>query len=106
MMAPNLYNQTHYKYRTVCKELHNMSWIRNLKQINSETLFDEFILLFTALSDIVLNEEKDVIWKAKTNPKCRFFTWLAMLKKVPTADNLMMKAYPCNPNCALCYIIP
>jgi hypothetical protein len=38
-----------------------MSWFRNLKQINSETLMEEFILLFTSLGDIVLTEEKDAI---------------------------------------------
>jgi hypothetical protein len=99
---------------------------------------EEFILLFTALGDIVLTEEKDTIawkwsstgdysaasayeiqflgaypafnalpiWKALTEPKCCFFTWLAMHGKVPTVDNLMLKNWPCNPTCALCYCIP
>jgi hypothetical protein len=34
-----------------------MNWIKNLKQINSETLIDELILLFTPLNDISLNGE-------------------------------------------------
>jgi hypothetical protein len=92
-----------------------MNWIKNLKHINFETLIDEFILLFTALNDVSLNEEKDTIvwrwtrlgeysaasayeiqflgasatfkasavWKANTKPKCRFFAWLALLRKIP-----------------------
>jgi hypothetical protein len=35
--------------------------------------------------------DDSVIWKAKTEPKYRFFAWLAMLKKAPTTDNLLMK---------------
>jgi hypothetical protein len=64
MLAPNLYKQAKYKYRTMSKELHNMSWVRNLSQINTQTLIDEFILLCTALSEITPTGEKDVIsWK-------------------------------------------
>jgi hypothetical protein len=41
-----------------------MCWIKNIKQINSETLMDEFILIFIAMNDVVLSEEKDAIaWK-------------------------------------------
>jgi hypothetical protein len=114
-LAPHLYDQARNKFKTVHKELHNMNWIKNLKHINFETLIDEFILLFTALNDVSLNEEKDTIvwrwtrlgeysaasayeiqflgasatfkasavWKANTKPKCRFFAWLALLRKIP-----------------------
>jgi hypothetical protein len=61
MLAPNLYKQTRYKFRTVSKELSNMNWIRNLRQVNTEALMDEFILLFTALNDVILTEERDTI---------------------------------------------
>jgi hypothetical protein len=38
--------QAHYKYRTVHKELQNINWIKNHKQINSKELMaDEFILV-------------------------------------------------------------
>jgi hypothetical protein len=40
-------------------ELNNMNW--NINQINTETLIDEFILLFIAMNDVVLTEEKDAI---------------------------------------------
>jgi hypothetical protein len=38
-----------------------MSWIRNLSQINTQTLIDEFILLYIALSKVALTGEKDAI---------------------------------------------
>jgi hypothetical protein len=43
------------------------------------------------------------IWRAKTEPKCRFFAWLAIQGKSLTADNLAKKNWPCNPHCPLCY---
>jgi hypothetical protein len=46
------------------------------------------------------------VWKVNTEPKCRFFTWLGLLQKIPTADNLMRKGWPCDPNCSLCFCIP
>jgi hypothetical protein len=55
-LAPHLYDQARCKFRTVHKELQNMNWIKNLKQINSETLIDEFILLFTFLNDISMRK--------------------------------------------------
>jgi hypothetical protein len=53
-LVPNLYKQVQYKYRTIHKELKEYNWIKNIKHINSETLMDEFILLFITLSDIHL----------------------------------------------------
>jgi hypothetical protein len=48
----------------VTKELHNFNWIKSLKQINSVELLDEFILLFSALSEVLLNYEKDdICWR-------------------------------------------
>jgi hypothetical protein len=52
--APNLYLQEHYKYRTVHNELQNLNWIKNLKQINTEELMDEFILLFSIMAEVTL----------------------------------------------------
>jgi hypothetical protein len=46
------------------------------------------------------------IWQAKSKPKCRFFAWLAIQNKAPTADNLLKKNWSCNPNCPLCYCMP
>jgi hypothetical protein len=43
------------------------------------------------------------IWRALSTPKYRFFAWLAQLRKAPTANNLALKGWPCNPSCALCY---
>jgi hypothetical protein len=112
-----------------------MSWIKNLRQVNTEELLEEFILLFNTLGDIHLNESADIIlwkwtpseeytaasayeaqflgayptfrassiWRAHTEPKCRFLAWLALLGKIPTTDNLIKKNWPCSPTCAMCY---
>jgi hypothetical protein len=45
------------------------------------------------------------VWKANTETKCFFFAWLALLRNIPTVDNLMRKSWPCDPNCSLCYCI-
>lgn len=44
-----------------------------------------------------------IIWKAKTEQKCRFFAWLVMHDKVLTADNLAKRNWPHNESCSLCY---
>lgn len=134
-LAPNLYQRARFKHRTVHKEMENLNWIRNLQDLNSQTLLDEFTLLYAALSTITLTNERDriiwrwtangeysassayevqfygamnmfpvgTLWTAKTEPKCKFFAWLALHGKAQTADNLVKKSYPCNPICALCY---
>jgi dimeric dUTPase (all-alpha-NTP-PPase superfamily) len=45
----------------MAKELYNLNWIRNLKDINSTALLEEFLLLFMALSDVELSKQKDSI---------------------------------------------
>jgi hypothetical protein len=119
----------------VSRELTNYNWIRNLRQVNSEYLLDEFFMLYTTLSEVHLNDVPDSIfwrwmpsgeyttasaydiqflgaylefrassiWRALSAPKYRFFAWLALLRKAPTANNLALKGWPCNPSCALCY---
>jgi hypothetical protein len=47
----------------------------------NETQFLGAFLAFKATS----------IWRAKVEPKCRFFAWLAIQGKAPTTDNLMKK---------------
>jgi hypothetical protein len=130
--------QVRFKFRSVHEELQNQNWIKNLKQVDSEELLGEFILLYQALSEIQLNGEKDTIhwiwnrngvysaasaydaqfigaypqfnaptiWQTESEPKCRFFAWLAALRKAPTADNLSKKNWPCELSCALCFCIP
>jgi hypothetical protein len=137
-LAPNLFKQARFKFRTVQKELNNMNWISNLKQVNTDDLLDEFVLLFTTLSEVQLNNDHVAIlwkwtssgeytttsaykaqflgaypefratsiWRAFCEPKCCFFAWLALLGKVPTADNLAKKNWPCNLSCALCFCLP
>jgi hypothetical protein len=42
------------------------------------------------------------IWKARAEPRCRFFAWLAIQGKGLTTDNLLSKNWPCDPECPLC----
>lgn len=68
--APNLYLKARFKRRSICQELHNGNWIRNLKDIDSPLLLQEFVLLFMALADVNLTDEPDVIkWRWTSNGK-------------------------------------
>jgi hypothetical protein len=63
-LAPNLFKIARYKRRTVSKELHNDNWVRNLENIDSEILIEEFTMLFMALSNVTLNDQQDIIsWR-------------------------------------------
>jgi len=46
------------------------------------------------------------IWKAKAEPKCRFFAWTLLHKKILTANNLIKRNWPNDPVCKLCGIDP
>ena len=46
------------------------------------------------------------IWKAKVEPRCRFFAWTLLHKRILTADNLHKRGWPCNPICCLCNSAP
>jgi hypothetical protein len=43
------------------------------------------------------------VWQAKTQSKCKFFTWLVFHDKALTADNMQRKNWPCNPTYHLCF---
>jgi hypothetical protein len=49
------------KKRSVCSELKNNSWIRNLHAIDSTELLEEFTLLFMPLSEVALSDDQDQI---------------------------------------------
>jgi hypothetical protein len=57
-LAPGLYAQARYRSKMVYRELQNSNWIRNIRQLNTETLLDEFVLLFSTLTEIQLNDKK------------------------------------------------
>jgi len=42
------------------------------------------------------------IWKAHAEGKHKFFAWLLVQSKILTADKLIKRAWPCDPNCPLC----
>jgi len=44
------------------------------------------------------------IWKAKAEPKCRFFAWTLLHKKILTADNLSKRNWQHDPISKLCGI--
>ncbi|WVZ83331.1 hypothetical protein U9M48_030492 [Paspalum notatum var. saurae] len=46
------------------------------------------------------------IWKARAEPKCRFFAWTLLHKNILTADNLQKKGWPNNPLCSMCRSSP
>ena len=46
------------------------------------------------------------IWKARAEPKCHFFAWTLLHKKILTADNLPKKGWPNNPICSMCHNSP
>jgi hypothetical protein len=63
-LAPNLYSQARYKFRIVHHELQNFNWTKNLRNVNTKELLDEFVLLFSYISQVSQNENKDaIVWK-------------------------------------------
>ena len=44
----------------------------------------------------------DYIWKAEVEGKHKFFAWLLIQSKILTADNMLLKQWPCNPVCRMC----
>jgi hypothetical protein len=44
----------------------------------------------------------DSIWKAKTEPKCRFFARLLLHTKILTTNNLDKRGWSNDPLCKLC----
>jgi hypothetical protein len=48
-----------FKKRTVAVELHNNNWIKNLGEINCPAVLEEYIILYMALSTVVLSDQMD-----------------------------------------------
>jgi hypothetical protein len=127
-MPPNLYKMARYKTRNVQTELQDSRWIRNIGNINSTTLIEEYILLFLALSIVQLFDQEDeiywkwmadgkytvastyecqfqgsyeqfpatAIWQTMSEPKCKFFVWLAVHDRILIASNMQKWNWPCN----------
>jgi hypothetical protein len=45
----------------------------------------------------------NTIWQAKVENKCRFFMWLLLQTKLPTADQICKYNDQANPICTLCH---
>ncbi|CAL4911193.1 unnamed protein product [Urochloa decumbens] len=46
------------------------------------------------------------IWKVKVEQKCRFFIWLLLQLRLPTADRILRRGGQANPVCQLCHTTP
>jgi hypothetical protein len=74
-------------------------WISNGKFSVSSAYNAQFLGAMTNLLT-------EVPGKAKTEPKCKFFSWLVMHDRELTIDNMTKKNWPCDPFCPLCLCIP
>jgi hypothetical protein len=54
-------------------ELQNMNWARNISDLDTTMLVEEFVILFIALEPVQLNQEKDVIKWRWTNDGISLF---------------------------------
>jgi hypothetical protein len=50
------------KNMIVSIELHNHIWIKNLREISSSIMLEEYIMLFIALSTVTLMDQEDQIF--------------------------------------------
>jgi hypothetical protein len=63
-IAPELFEATWFKKRSVHCELKNNNWIRRLRKIDTSAKLDEYVLLFLAISSVALSDNKDeIIWR-------------------------------------------
>jgi hypothetical protein len=46
----------------------------------------------------------NIVWRAKVENKCKFFMWLLLQAKLPTADRVIKYNGQANPTCTLCRI--
>jgi hypothetical protein len=69
-MAPNLFKQVRFKRRSISYEMQNLNWVRNIQNINTTVLLQEFVMLYVALQQVGLNENRDeIVWRWSANRK-------------------------------------
>jgi len=44
----------------------------------------------------------ETVWKSKVEPKCRFFCWLLLQRKILTSDKIIWRGGQADPICKLC----
>jgi hypothetical protein len=54
-IVPNLFRLTHFKMRTVHRELMNDNWMRAVRHLSTQVEFREFIRLWQLLRDVPLS---------------------------------------------------
>jgi hypothetical protein len=57
-IAPGLHKKAWFKRRIVYHELNNDNWIKNLNDINTPALLDEFVMLFLVIFVVSLSDRK------------------------------------------------
>jgi hypothetical protein len=57
----NIFQLAHFKSRSVHDDLRNNRWIKNLGNIDSTSLIEEFTLLFMAPASVKLTDKQDQI---------------------------------------------
>lgn len=50
--------------------------------------------------------DPNLVWKAKTKNKYKFFAWTLVQNKILTADNLANRGWPHQPTCSVCHTDP
>ncbi|WVZ66580.1 LOW QUALITY PROTEIN: hypothetical protein U9M48_015779 [Paspalum notatum var. saurae] len=103
-IAPLCFKLVWRKNLTVAETLQGNSWMRGLRHStwrlssSGEYTFDaQFIGSYS-------NHQWEKVWKAKVEPKCRFFVWLLLQQKILTSDKILRRGGQANPICQLCRI--
>jgi hypothetical protein len=67
-IAPLLYKKARFKKTSVQKELHQNNWIKNIGEVQSPALLNEYVMLSIMLNSISLNDQDDkIIWRWTSN---------------------------------------
>ena len=107
----------------VNKAVEENKWVDHVTPITTYQELVEFVALWEAIRGISLDSSREDtirwrwtedgeytiksayrIWKAKAEPKCRFFAWTLLHKKILTADNLSKRNWQHDPISKLCGI--
>jgi hypothetical protein len=132
-LFPALYQHCKRKKRTVAEALEDDNWIRDIMQLFSDYvllwgLVDEANLdpstqgedeiFWTRMSDASYSARSTngiqfdgsiessfptTVWRVWAPSRCKFFMWLLLQNRVWTADRLVLREWPNNYFCPLCW---
>jgi hypothetical protein len=67
-IASILYRKARFKNRSVFTELQNCNWIKNICEINTSVLLEEYVTFFLMLSIVTLHSGHDeIVWSTVLN---------------------------------------